>query len=145
MERVEFVHIKSRVKEFEEGKIEEEKKAELLEEAMEWTSKFIKLINESNIKLEGDKTFELNLNSEEEFDKIGDPMSIEEFIGSCECGGFIDYDGFASELIINNRVVLKFNDAIDDYLYPSDLLGYRDELLELHKENKGLEIVWCNR
>jgi len=63
-----------------------------------------------------------NNNSEvrwEPLDDIGYHMTMEEFISSCECGGFIDYDGFGyyasadrqtDKVIIPSHVMSKEHD-----------------------------------
>lgn len=90
----------------------------------------------------------INLNSEEIFDEIGDAMPISEFIEMCECGGFIDYDGFADEIIIGDKVVWSAYDEFKSYLYPSEVLGIEDNkeaLLELERLHEGVKIVWYNK
>ncbi|UUV46348.1 hypothetical protein [Bacillus phage vB_BanS-Thrax2] len=88
----------------------------------------------------------LNLNSDKVFDKsYGDEMSIPSFISCCQCGGFIDYDGYAVEMLLKGKVVWNAREANGEPLYPSDALDHEDELLKLARENKGLKIVWYNR
>jgi hypothetical protein len=87
----------------------------------------------------------LNLNSEEEFDGCGDKFSFKRFIKCCENGSFIDYDGFASEIVLNNKVVYSFIRDGKDWLYPSDALANKNDLLELDNKIDGLSIIWCNR
>lgn len=40
----------------------------------------------------------------EDIPNYGDVMSMEDFIKNCECGGFIDYDGFAHP-ILNDKMI----------------------------------------
>ena len=57
-----------------------------------------------------------------EMSTFGDQMSLKEFIGNCEDGGFIDYDGFGyytkdgkeSDIIINPSDV-KYNKVRTDF------------------------------
>lgn len=82
----------------------------------------------------------LNLESQETFTQdYGDKMSITSFISSCEAGGFIDYDGYAGEILLDNRIVYEGS------IYPSDALIQKTHLLSLEKEHEGLQIVWYNR
>lgn len=69
----------------------------------------------------------------------GDKMTLNEFISSCACGGFIDYDGFAREIIWNGNVIY------DNYFYPSDVLENKQKFLALQEELGELEIVWYNK
>lgn len=90
--------------------------------------------------------FNLNLSSDKVFEKsYGDAMSVSEFIECCECGGFIDDDGYAVEMLLNGKVVWNAREDSGAPLYPSDALEYEDELLQLEKLHKGLEVVWYNR
>lgn len=90
--------------------------------------------------------FNLNLSSDKVFDKsYGDSMSIPSFIECCECGGFIDYDGYAVEMLLKGKVVWDGRESNGEPLYPSDALEHKDELLKLGRKNRGLEIVWYNR
>lgn len=88
---------------------------------------------------------ELNLESTKMVDEDDDLFLITEFIEDCKCGAFIDYDGFADELVLDGKVVFSFHDAFQEYLYPSDLLDNEETFLELAKENEGLQLVWYNR
>ncbi|MDF2533873.1 MAG: hypothetical protein K0R18_30 [Bacillales bacterium] len=82
----------------------------------------------------------INVDSQEKFDKrYGDKMSLSDFLESCEDGSFIDYDGFASEIILNGNVIHKA------HFYPSDALENKNKLLALQNELGELEIVWYNR
>jgi hypothetical protein len=89
--------------------------------------------------------FNLNINGVEKHDGSGDAIAIEEFVECCEDGSFIDYDGFADELLLNGVVVWRATTETNEWLYPSDVLYAKSKLLKLAKENKGLEIVWYNR
>lgn len=88
-------------------------------------------------------SFNLNLDStdyhvESEYD--GDVSKLESFIEDCESGCFIDYDGHASEILLNGMIV--YNKT----LYPTDVVFFRNKLRELNKKHDGkLEIVWYNR
>lgn len=46
---------------------------------------------------------------------IGHLMTVEDWIGTCEMGGFIDYDGFGS-LVLNDELI---DDNPDGWVYPS--------------------------
>ncbi|UGO51376.1 hypothetical protein PQE72_gp067 [Bacillus phage vB_BanS_Skywalker] len=90
--------------------------------------------------------FRLNLNSDKVLEKsFGDAMSISSFIECCECGGFIDDDGYAVEILLDGKVVWDAWKESNSGLYPSDALYHYKELLQLEKAHKGLEIVWYNR
>ncbi len=87
-----------------------------------------------------EKFFDVNKDSLVKFDEdFGDKFTLDEFIECCESGGFIDYDGYASEIILNGFVIY------DDSFYPSDALENKHELIELQKELGQLEIIWYNR
>ncbi|QIW89729.1 hypothetical protein PQE71_gp047 [Bacillus phage Izhevsk] len=90
--------------------------------------------------------FNLDLNSDKVFGKTyGDAMSVSEFIECCECGGFIDDDGYAVEMLLNGKVVWDSWKEAGTSLYPSDALYNKESLLQLEKEHEGLEVVWYNR
>jgi hypothetical protein len=65
-----------------------------------------------------------------ELSKFGDVMSLEDFIGCVDCGGFIDYDGYGR--------YVKDGQETDIEIHPSDLkhLSIRTEFDT---------IVWFNR
>lgn len=89
--------------------------------------------------------FTLDLDSVDKYDGIGDAMTLTAFIEHCESGVLIDYDGYASELILNNRVVFTFCGVIDGSpLYPSDALHHKESLLKLQESYPDLKISWCN-
>lgn len=87
----------------------------------------------------------LNLFSTEVYLDSGDLMTITDFIDCCECGGFIDYDGFADELVINDKIVWSMTKDYNSFLYPSEVLEHREELLQLESQHEGLKIVWYNK
>jgi disulfide bond formation protein DsbB len=70
---------------------------------------------------------------------VGTKMSLEEFIKCCETDELTDYDGIASQIIINDYVVSETS------FYPSQVLEQKNEFLSLQKEKGKVEIVWCNR
>jgi hypothetical protein len=70
---------------------------------------------------------------------IGTKMSLEAFIQCCETDELTDYDGVASEIIINGYVVSETS------FYPSEALEQKNEFFSLQKEKGKVEIVWCNR
>ena len=72
--------------------------------------------------------------------KIGDEMPLDEFLENCDGGMFIDYDGFASEVILEGRVIS------DQHFYPSDLDdGIRKQLLDIQQAHGTIKVVWYNR
>lgn len=73
-------------------------------------------------------------------DDIGDEMPLDDFLESCDSGSFINYDGFASEVILNECVIS------DKAFYPSDLnTGIRKQLLDIQSQHGPVTIVWYNR
>lgn len=63
-------------------------------------------------------------------DKIGDHMTMKEFVECCECGGFIDYDGYgyyATEKEMTDKVII-----------PS-------EVMKGEHDNSYSHVVWYNR
>lgn len=82
----------------------------------------------------------LNLESQEVFEKNdGDKMSLSSFISTCQAGGFIDYDGYAGEILLNDRIVSE------ESLYPSKALAQKEHLLSLEELHGPLQVVWYNR
>lgn len=65
-----------------------------------------------------------------EKDTIGNKMLLKDFIENCECGGFIDYDGFG--------YYSKDGFASDIEIYPSDI-----DNNSIRKDFD--EIIWYNR
>lgn len=86
-------------------------------------------------------SFDFNLSSEKMLDKdYGDTFDLKDFIGDCEGGAFIDYDGHAREILLNGKVIWE------SVIYPSDLLFWKSRLMSLYEtHNRKLEIVWYNR
>lgn len=83
---------------------------------------------------------EVNKNSEVKFTQnYGDIMSLNEFVECCEDNSFIDYDGFANEIILGDKIIYN------ERFYPSDVLDYKSRLLGLQKELGDLKVVWYNR
>jgi hypothetical protein len=98
--------------------------------------------NEFRILKGGNKIMEIIINKEstKEFDKSwGDAMFIEEFFECCKDGSFIDYDGYASEILWNNKVIGEHT------IYPSEIHKYANQLKQLRRELGEIEIVWYNR
>lgn len=90
----------------------------------------------------GDNKIVIDLDSKIVFDRkdcYGDVMDLDDFIECCHDGSFIDYDGYASEIIIGDFIVY------DDALYPSDYLGLEEQFKELQRKEGRIEIVWYNR
>ncbi|WP_078598649.1 hypothetical protein [Evansella clarkii] len=83
----------------------------------------------------------VDLNSTERYtDNIGDKMPLNEFLECCDGGMFIDYDGHASEVILDGRIIS------DKPFSPSDLEeGVREQLLDIQKTHGNLTIVWYNK
>ena len=72
----------------------------------------------------------------------GDLMTLEEFSGCCECGGFIDYDGFGDFVITKNDELFVMNDTeCKIVVQPS---SYK-ELLETLTDYNITHILWYNR
>jgi len=86
----------------------------------------------------------LNLESTTEVNEEDDVFPVEDFIEQCKGGSFIDYDGYADELVLNGKVVFSFYNELERYLYPSDLLQNESRFLELVEEYPGLGLVWYN-
>lgn len=83
---------------------------------------------------------EINYESTEIFDQdYGDIMPVVEFIECCETGVFNNYDGYAKEIILSGRIIAK------EYLYPSDVEGWKGMLLQLKEELGDVQICWYNR
>lgn len=71
---------------------------------------------------------------------IGDEMPLDVFLDNCDSGGFIDYDGFASEVILNGCVIS------DKVFKPSQLNdGIREQLFDIQQAHGTVTIVWYNR
>jgi hypothetical protein len=84
--------------------------------------------------------FVFNKDSQEKFDQdFGDVMSLNEFIECCEHNSFIDYDGHASEILLNGNIIY------DKGFCPSDALKNKKKLLSLQTELGALEVVWYNK
>jgi hypothetical protein len=84
----------------------------------------------------------IDLNSNEEFNETelyGDKMSLNDFLTSCHNGEFIDYDGYASEIIINGYIVY------DDAVSPSEYLSLEGQLKQLQEEKGPIFIIWYNK
>ncbi len=58
----------------------------------------------------------------------GDLMTVSEFLDCCNCGGFIDYDGFGNPV--------KDNLLMDKLIYPSRLFDIPED---------ATHIFWYNR
>jgi hypothetical protein len=82
----------------------------------------------------------LDLESKIEPNNYGNQYPIKQFIEDCESRGFIDYDGWARELILDNKVVWN-----KESIYPSDALRNKEKLLYLESRHPGLKIMWYNR
>lgn len=66
----------------------------------------------------------------EPYPKYGDYFTMEEFKGNCECGGFIDYDGYGN---------LCIGDMMTDIeIWPSIIMGGADV-------SRFDGIVWYNK
>lgn len=63
--------------------------------------------------------------------KYGDKMTLQEFVGYCECGGFIDYDGSG-----NYSDGKKESDIA---IYPSDITKYKRYRTDF------THVIWYNR
>lgn len=95
---------------------------------------------------EGQRDIWINVDSEIVFeDNDDDIMLVSDFVESCKQGAFIDYDGFADELLIDGKVVFSFSKDFGEFLYPSDVLENLDTFIELSEKFSGLSIVWYNR
>lgn len=82
----------------------------------------------------------INHESTEEFDaSCGSPMSIEEFIDCCKNDVFIDYDGYAEDIILNNKVIGS------EVIYPSEIHSYEKQLRKIKNDLGEIQIVWYNR
>lgn len=82
----------------------------------------------------------LNYKSEEVFTKdYGDIIPLVEFIDLCESGSFIDYDGFAGELLYEGKVIYK------GMMLPSVILENKKYLLRQNKKKGKIDVVWYNR
>jgi len=64
-------------------------------------------------------------------DSIGDYMTLEQFKGNCECGGFIDYDGFGYLCIGEQQTNIE--------IYPSDIMKANADV------SKFNGVMWYNR
>lgn len=104
-------------------------------------------LNETNeLENEGTREIQIDLGSEIVFeDDDDDIMLLSDFIEYCKQGAFIDYDGFADELLIEGKVVFSFKEAFGECLYPSDVLHNEGTFGELVEEFSGLSVVWYNR
>ena len=120
----------------------EKKKSEYL---MEWYSKPPENINfemiedgldellSKDVKISNKLNFRRKQLEEPEYSeiKIGDHMTMEEFKSHCDCGGFIDYDGYGYYATKDKMIINKV-------IYPSHF-----------KKNLILEgydyVVWFNR
>jgi hypothetical protein len=69
----------------------------------------------------------------------GDVMPLNEFIECCRERSFIDYDGFAGELLLDGNIIFK------SWFYPSDVLEHKQQLLDLQTELGALHVVWYNK
>jgi hypothetical protein len=82
----------------------------------------------------------VDASSAEKFEQdYGYIMSLDEFIGHCEHGMFIDYDGFAGEILLNGNIICK------QFIYPSKALRNKAELLQKQVELGKLDVVWYNK
>lgn len=86
----------------------------------------------------------LNLESTRKVREDDDVFLIEDFIEQCKGGSFIDYDGYADELVIDGKVVFSFYDELGRNLFPSDLLQNESRFLEMVAQYPGLGLVWYN-
>ncbi|MFQ3543543.1 hypothetical protein Q7A53_05610 [Halobacillus rhizosphaerae] len=89
-----------------------------------------------------DENFVINLSSDKDYDYekgYGDVMSVTEFIDACNSGGLIDYDGHATEIIVNGKIVS------DKPFSPSDVEDFEEEFLAFEKEHGKVEVVWYNK
>lgn len=68
-------------------------------------------------------------------DHYGDLMTLEEFVGCCECGGFINYDGFG--------VFATEDEMSDIQVVPTDITV--EKIHENGKFSKFTHVVWYNR
>ena len=64
-------------------------------------------------------------------DDIGDYMTLEQFKANCECGGFIDYDGFGYLCIGEQQTNIE--------IYPSDIMKANADL------SKFDGVMWYNK
>lgn len=84
-----------------------------------------------------------DLESEEIFnDDYCDIISLKEFIECCEDRFFIDDDGFAGEILLNGKIIFKQSGR---WFYPSDVLEYKEQLLEWQNKLGELHVVWYNK
>ena len=83
-----------------------------------------------------------------DYDGIGDFMTIESFIACCECGGFIDYDGFgyyATETQQSDKVVRpSFVTGRTKAFNPDTEKFYMKEVKE-NIDESFTHVVWYNR
>lgn len=83
--------------------------------------------------------FDLDSKTEFKAKQDDDIMKLNDFLAECQCGGFIDYDGFTTKVIINGFVVYN------DHLYPSEHLELKDKLLKIQEKHGEITVVWANR
>lgn len=101
---------------------------------------------ENELENDGQRDIWIDVDSEVVFeDDDDDIMLLSDFIEYCKQGAFIDYDGYADELLIGGKIVFSFREAFGDLLYPSDVLDNLDTFEGVSKEFSGLSVVWYNR
>ncbi|WP_460271701.1 hypothetical protein [Bacillus sp. NEAU-Y102] len=84
--------------------------------------------------------FEINSNSHKKYeDSDGDVMTLDAFIGGCECRGFTDSDGVISAILLNNYVVF------DGECSPSDVMENKSYLENKQGSLGVLHVVWHNK
>lgn len=86
-------------------------------------------------------TFELNVESEEAYTyDFGDLYPLDAFVEDCQNSVFVDYDGYADELVLDGKVVWS------KALAPTDIDFYGEKLKELNRKQDGkLQIAWYNK
>ena len=103
-------------------------------------------MSKNELENDGQRDIWIDVDSEIVFeDDDDDIMLLSDFIEYCKQGAFIDYDGYADELLIDGKVVFSFREAFGECLYPSDVLHNNGTFIELAEEFSGLSVVWYNR
>lgn len=66
----------------------------------------------------------------------GDHMTLEQWWGGCECGGFTDYDGYG---------YYAFEDTRTDIPVDFDRKTYEEQVKDLPEEKRPTHVLWFNK